>query len=126
MQNKEVKLSYYKFMESNAVKNYKIDLALIDEIKDIVTYSTASAKRLSFFEKELANIQKSFNMINEAIFSAQDEYEAGQKNMALFEKSMKELGVDPKSNPLYVEASRVLDIQNKYAVKLEQIIKNIK
>lgn len=32
MQNKEVKLSYHKFMESNAVKGFKIDLALFDDI----------------------------------------------------------------------------------------------
>lgn len=107
-------------------KGHKIELALIDEIKDIVTYSTASVKKLNFFEKELANIQKSFNMINEAIFSAQDEVEAGFQNLLLFEKSMKELGVDPKSNPLYVQAKNIIDTQYQTAGKLEQLIKNIK
>lgn len=107
-------------------KGIKIELAIVDDIKKIISVESSNYTTLRYYVNELVKIQRLINEINDKIASEFDLFDEGMLKLQQFEKSMRELGIDPKSNDLYTSALNKLDVNYKLANQLDQTIKGIK
>lgn len=107
-------------------KGIKLELALIDDVKKIMSTSMSFNGKLKTDENSVSKIQEELNSVHQDVNDVIDFFDASIKKLSQFELAMKELGIEAKTNQAYTQAFTSINDNFKLATKLQTAIKGLK
>jgi hypothetical protein len=107
-------------------KGIKLQLALIDDVKKIMSTSMSFNGKLKTDENSVSKIQEELNSVHQDVNDVIDFFDKSIKTLSQFESALKELGMEAKTNSAYSQAYASVTENFKLATKLQTSIKGLK
>jgi ornithine carbamoyltransferase len=107
-------------------KGIKLELALIDEVKKVLSTSMSFNGKLKVDENTVIKLQEELNSVHENVNGVIDFFDKSMRILSQFEAAMKELGIEAKTNQAYMQSYTSVNDNLKLATKLQSAIKGLK